>query len=80
MHKYIIVGISLRDRDMKYAVSEILNHMILKSRTGLHVYIYSNTKCEIKHTYTHKQPYAYTCINMICTYIQDVHMHSHRSI
>ena len=60
------MGISLWNRDIKYAVGKIRNHVILKSCTGLHIFQHKTEKYNLqltknrgKHTYAHKQPRTY---------------------
>ena len=69
--------ISLRDRDIKYVVGPISNHMILKSRSSQHIFKHKNAgwnKSLAKiyaSTRMHTNSHAHICIYMICAHIQD---------
>ena len=69
--------ISLRDRDLKYVVGTISNHMILKSRSSQHIFQHKSMryyKPLIKiyaNTCMHTNNHAHICIYMICTHKQD---------
>ena len=84
IHVIIITSISLRDRDIKYAFRKIRNHIILKLRTGLHIFQHKSGTQNIPSIKIYAKIHICTQTNA-CIYMHPytslyvhVHMYSHR--
>ena len=80
MQFIIIMSISLRYRDIKHAVGNIRNHMILKSRTSLHIFQHKSTRWNIPLIRIYANTRMHTNNQAFCMHIYDMHTYTSRYV